>query len=150
MTYTQLAVLGVLAAIIVDLVVLRTRLLTRRGFWVPYAIIVFFQLLTNGVLTGFGIVTYNGDFIIGESTPVDGPPPFIGSGRLVFAPVEDLMFGFALVLLSRAMWVWLGRRGIQRTPFAGPPVWRRPGPETQSGGAPTRAHRADPGRSSDG
>jgi hypothetical protein len=104
---------------------------------VPYAIIVFFQLVTNGVLTGFAIVTYNGDVIIGESTPVNGPPPFIGEGRLAFAPVEDLLFGFALVLLSLVTWVWLGRRGIQRTPSAGPPIWRRDpehaNPETASG-----------------
>jgi hypothetical protein len=137
MTYTQLAVIGVVAVVLVDLFVARTRLVTRRAFWVPYAIIVFFQLITNGVLTGFAIVTYNGDVIIGESTPVDGPPPFIGEGRLAFAPVEDLLFGFALVLLALVTWVWLGRRGIQRTPLSGPPIWRqdpeRANPETTSG-----------------
>ena len=125
MSYTQLAILGVVLAIVVDLFIARTRLITRRAFWVPYAIIVFFQLLTNGVLTGFSIVTYDGEFIIGDSTPVEGPPPFIGGGRIAFAPVEDLMFGFALILLSLVIWVWLGRRGVQRTPFAGPPIWRR-------------------------
>jgi len=39
--------------------------------------------------------------------------------RLVHAPVEDLLFGFAMVLLTLAVWVWLGRRGVQRTPVAG-------------------------------
>ena len=34
-------------------------------------------------------------------------------------PVEDLVFGFALVLLSLSIWVWLGRRGVQREPAAG-------------------------------
>jgi hypothetical protein len=125
MSYTQLAILGVVLAIVVDLFIARTRLITRRAFWVPYAIIVFFQLLTNGVLTGLSIVTYDGEFIIGDSTPVEGPPPFIGGGRIAFAPVEDLMFGFALILLSLVIWVWLGRRGVQRTPFAGPPIWRK-------------------------
>lgn len=134
MTYTQLAVLSVVLVVVVDLFVARTRLVTRKAFWVPYAIIVFFQLVTNGVLTGFRIVTYNGEVIIGESTPIDGPPPFIGEGRLAFAPVEDLMFGFSLVLLSLIMWVWLGRLGIQRTPIAGPPIWRsRRVEQSQSG-----------------
>jgi len=59
--------------------------------------------------------------IIGSSTPIDAPPPMFGDGRVFFAPVEDLFFGFALVLLSLSMWVWLGRRGVQRTPTAGPP-----------------------------
>ena len=138
MTYTQLAILAVIIVSGIDVFIARTRLLTRKSFWVPYAIIVFFQLLTNGVLTGFGIVTYNGDFIIGESTPVDGPPPFIGQGRIAFAPVEDLLFGFALVLLSLVIWVWLGGRGVQRTPFAGPPLWRTTAPHrwgrSRSGG----------------
>ena len=35
------------------------------------------------------------------------------------------MFGFALILLTIALWVFWGRRGVQRTPVAGPPVWRR-------------------------
>jgi hypothetical protein len=29
------------------------------------------------------------------------------------------LFGFAMVLLTLSVWVWLGRRGIQRTPAAG-------------------------------
>jgi hypothetical protein len=124
MTYTQLALVGVAAVVLLDLLVVRTRLLTRKAFWVPYAIIVFFQLVTNGVLTGFRIVTYNGDMIVGDSTPIDGPPPFLGEGRIAFAPMEDLLFGFALVLLSIMMWVVWGRRGVQRTPMAGPPLWR--------------------------
>lgn len=128
MTYTQLAITAVVAVVIIDLWLAKTRLITRKAFWVPYAIIVFFQLITNGVLTGFRIVTYDGDFIIGESTPTDGPPPFFGEGRIAFAPMEDLLFGFALVLLSLVIWVWLGRRGVQRTPFAGPPIWRRTQP----------------------
>ncbi|MFI0433528.1 MAG: lycopene cyclase domain-containing protein [Candidatus Nanopelagicales bacterium] len=122
MTYTALAVIAVLVVCVLDLLIVRTKLLRRRVFWVSYAIVVFFQLLTNGVLTGFGIVRYNGEAIIGSSSPVDGPPPFFGQGRLAFAPVEDLMFGFALVVLTLVGWVWWGRRGVQRTPSAGPPA----------------------------
>ena len=119
MTYTQLAVVSVGGTVLLDLVVLRTRLLTRRAFWAAYAIIVCFQLLTNGVLTGFGIVRYDDSAIIGEAAPV-----FVGAGRIAYAPVEDLLFGFALVVSAMVWWVWWGRRGIQRTPYAGPPRWR--------------------------
>jgi len=124
MTYTQLGVLAVLLALIIDVALLRTRLIARKLFWVSYAIILVFQLLSNGALTGFGIVRYSGEAILGSSSPVDAAPPFIGDGRLVFAPVEDLVFGFALVLLTLSMWIWLGRRGVQREPSAGPPIWR--------------------------
>lgn len=125
MTYTQLGIVAVVAVIGVDLWVLRTRLVRRAVFWTAYAIIVFFQFVTNGLFTGFGIVRYDGEAIIGSTSPDTGPPPFVGDGRLAFAPVEDLLFGFSLVLLSLALWIWWGRRGVQRSPMAGPPIWRR-------------------------
>ena len=125
MTYTQLAVLGVVVTVAADLWLFRTRLVLGRAFWTSYAIVVAFQLITNGMFTGFGVVRYDGDAIIGGSSPDQGPPPFIGDGRIAFAPVEDLMFGFALILLSLIMWVFWGRRGVQREPRSGPPLWRR-------------------------
>ncbi|SHM41157.1 lycopene cyclase domain-containing protein [Cryptosporangium aurantiacum] len=105
MTYTQAAVLGVVVALVVDLFVWRTRLITRRVWWVSYAIVMFFQLLTNGFLTGRRIVQYDPDAILG-----DGGPQLFGDGRIVYAPVEDLLFGFALVLFAVSTWVRLGRR----------------------------------------
>jgi lycopene cyclase domain-containing protein len=99
-SYTALALLGVVAAIALDLAVLRTRLLTRRVFWVSYAIIVFFQLITNGILTGRDIVRYDPAAILGL--------------RIVYAPIEDLLFGFSLVVQTLAWWVWWGRRGVQQ------------------------------------
>ena len=105
MSYTAAAVLGVLVVVLIDLFVLRTRLVTRAVFWSTYPIIVFFQLLSNGILTGRRIVVYDPETIIGL--------------RIAYAPVEDLLFGFAMVLLTLSVWVWLGRRGVQRTPAAG-------------------------------
>ena len=121
MTYTQLAILGIFLSILVDLYILKTKLVAKKIFWVSYAIIVFFQLITNGLLTGYRMVMYNGEAIIGSSSTEDKVPTFIGDGRIAFAPVEDLMFGFSLILLTLAMWVWLGRNGIQREPVSGPP-----------------------------
>ena len=121
MTYTQLAVIGVLVVIALDLYVFKTKILKRKVFWVSYSIVIFFQLVTNGILTGFGIVEYDGAAIIGSSTPKDSPPTFIGDGRLVYAPIEDLLFGFCLVVLTLIIWIWLGRKGVQREPVSGPP-----------------------------
>lgn len=105
MTYTAIAVVAVLAAVTVDRWAARTRLTTSGTWWAAYGIIVFFQLLTNGWLTGRRIVRYHPDAIIGSDRVT-----FLGDGRLVFAPVEDLAFGFALVLTTCVAWVWLGRR----------------------------------------
>lgn len=121
MTYTQLAIIAALIVASIDLWVLKTRLLTRKVFWASYAIIIVFQLISNGVLTGAGIVEYSGAKIIGSDTPETDRPPFIGDGRISYAPVEDLIFGFALIVLTLSIWVTLGRNGIQREPLAGPP-----------------------------
>ena len=121
MTYTQLTLFGVLIIVALDFYIFRTKILKRKVFWVSYSIVIFFQLVTNGILTGFGIVEYSGDAIIGSSTAQDSPPAFIGDGRLVFAPIEDLLFGFCLVVLTLVLWVWLGRIGVQREPRSGPP-----------------------------
>jgi lycopene cyclase domain-containing protein len=104
-SYTAIAVLAALAAVALDRWGARTRLTASATWWLAYAIIVAFQLLTNGWLTGRGIVRYDPDTIIGGSRV-----RFIGDGRLAFAPVEDLGFGFALVLTTCVVWVWLGRR----------------------------------------
>lgn len=102
MTYTAAAVTAVLAVVVLDRWALRTRLTSSRVWWLSYAVVLGFQLLTNGWLTGRGIVTYADDAIVGTERVT-----FVGDGRLAFAPVEDLGFGFALVLCSCAVWVRL-------------------------------------------
>jgi len=104
-SYTAAAIVGVLVAILADLLVLRTALVRSRTWWTAYGIVVVFQLVTNGWLTGRAIVRYSDDAILGSGRIV-----FLGDGRLAYAPVEDLAFGFALVLITCAGWVWAGAR----------------------------------------
>ncbi len=94
MTYTQLAISAAVLAIVFDLYIFETKLLKRKVFWVSYLIIVSFQLLTNWWLTSRNIVMYSPDAIIGL--------------RVASAPVEDLFFGFALVLSVLSNWIRLG------------------------------------------
>jgi lycopene cyclase domain-containing protein len=99
-TYTELAGMAVLLSAAVDVGLLRTRLLATAAFWLAYAILLFFQLLMNGALTGLAVVRYNPHDILGP--------------RIAFAPVEDLAFGFALILLTLSCWVRLaGRRSAR-------------------------------------
>ena len=96
MSYSALAVTAVVAVLVVDLAVLRTRLVTRRVFWATYAIVLVFQLLMNGVLTGLDVVVYD--------------PATLWGPRIAYAPVEDLLFGFAMVTLTLASWAAVNRR----------------------------------------
>ena len=100
MTYTQLAMCAVVIAVTVDLFVIKTTLLKRKVFWTSYAIIVGFQLLTNWWLTSRNIVMYSPDAIIGI--------------RIASAPIEDLLFGFALVLGVLTNWIRLDASHKQR------------------------------------
>jgi lycopene cyclase domain-containing protein len=100
MTYTALTISAIALTVLIDLRILKTRLLTRKVFWTSYAIILFFQLITNWWLTSNQIVSYSEDFILGA--------------RIAAAPIEDLGFGFALVTNVMALWVYWGRRGLLR------------------------------------
>ena len=98
MSYTQIAISAVFLALILDFFVLKTMLLKRKVFWTSYAIILPFQLLTNWWLTSRNIVMYDAGSIIGT--------------RIASAPIEDLLFGFALILGVQSSWVYLGRHGV--------------------------------------
>ena len=100
MTYTQIAMTAVLFAIFFDVFVTKRRMILRRTFWTSYAIIFPFQLLTNWWLTSREIVMYREQFIIGR--------------RIASAPVEDLLFGFALILGVISLWIYWGARGVQQ------------------------------------
>ncbi len=100
MVYSDIAIFALLFAVFFDLFGIKTQLLTKEVFWTSYAIILPFQLVTNWWLTSRNIVMYNPDAIMGI--------------RVASAPLEDLLFGFALVLCVMAMWVYWGGKGVQK------------------------------------
>ena len=105
MIYSDLAIAAVLIAVMVDLFIFKNSLLTRVAFWLSYSIILTFQLITNWWLTheradGKAIVMYDPNTIIGT--------------RIAAAPLEDLLFGFALILSTMGLLEFWGRRGFQR------------------------------------
>jgi lycopene cyclase domain-containing protein len=96
MTYTQIALLSFALAIVFDLKVTKIHLITRKVFWTSYAIIVPFQFITNWWLTSRNIVMYKPESIIGL--------------RIASAPVEELFFGFSLLLSVLSLWVYIGKK----------------------------------------
>jgi lycopene cyclase domain-containing protein len=100
MVYTDIAIISIIFAAIVDLFIIKNKLLTKKVFWTSYAIILPFQLITNWWLTSRNIVMYSSDAITGI--------------RIASAPAEDLLFGFALILLVMNLWVYWGKKGIQK------------------------------------
>ena len=96
MSYTQISILAVIIAVILDLFIIKTALLKRAAFWTSYAIILPFQFMTNWWLTSRNIVMYDPDVITGV--------------RFFSAPAEDVLFGFALILSVLSLWINLGKR----------------------------------------
>lgn len=90
--YTAPAVLAVLAVCALELV-LRTGLFRRPAYWLSMLIVVGFQILVDGWLTKLSapIVLYDDRQITGIRFPFD-------------IPVEDFLFGFALVTAVLLLW----------------------------------------------
>ena len=90
MIYSDIALSAVFVAVVLDLFLLKSRMMTRGIFWLTYFLILPFQLLTNWWLTSNSIVMYTDTVIIGQ--------------RLAGAPIEDLLFGFSMILLTISAW----------------------------------------------
>ena len=96
MSYSQIAIISVAFAICYDLQISKRKLIIKKAFWYSYAIILPFQLLTNWWLTSRNIVMYSPETIFGI--------------RIAAAPIEDLLFGFTLILIMLDNWVTVTRK----------------------------------------
>lgn len=91
--YTLPAVLAVVAVCALELAVLRTGLFRRPAYWISMLIVLAFQIPVDGWLTKLSspIVLYNDEHLSGIRFPWD-------------IPVEDFLFGFALVTAALLLW----------------------------------------------
>jgi lycopene cyclase domain-containing protein len=96
MSYSQIAIISLIFAISYDLLISKRKLITKKAFWYSYAIILPFQLITNWWLTSREIVAYSPEAIFGM--------------RIASAPIEDLLFGFTLILITLDNWVTVTRK----------------------------------------
>ncbi len=97
--YSVMTLGGMAITVLVDVVLLRTRVLLTKVFWISLSIMWFFQILVDGWLTKLSapVVLYNEMRFSGQ--------------RLFFdSPIEDFGFGFAMILLTLSVWEALGRR----------------------------------------
>lgn len=92
--YSVSAVLAAAAVVGLELRVWRTGIFRMRTYWVSMAIIFFFQTLVDGWLTKLSapIVIYDHRQFSGLRFPFS-------------IPVEDFVYGFALVTLTLLLWV---------------------------------------------
>jgi lycopene cyclase domain-containing protein len=91
--YTVPAVAVVLAVVAVELLGLRTGLFRRPAYWISMLIVFGFQIPVDGWLTKLSapVVRYSPAQITGLRGPWD-------------IPVEDFLFGFALVTAALLLW----------------------------------------------
>lgn len=93
------AVVAVAAVIALELRVWRTGLFRRPAYWASMAIVIAFQVPVDGWLTKLSapIVRYDEGATMGVRVPWD-------------IPVEDFLFGFALLTAVLALWERAGER----------------------------------------
>ncbi len=91
--YTIPAVLSALTVGALELTLLRTGLFRRPAYWLSMVIVIGFQILTDGWLTKLSapIVIYDNRQTSGIRFPFD-------------IPIEDFLFGFALVTAVLLLW----------------------------------------------
>jgi lycopene cyclase domain-containing protein len=91
--YTLPAVIAVIAVVAWELTTLRTGILRTSRYWLTMAIVTGFQVPVDGWLTKLSnpIVLYDDRHTIGVRFPFD-------------IPVEDYLFGFALVTAVLLLW----------------------------------------------
>jgi lycopene cyclase domain-containing protein len=91
--YTAAAVVAVAGVVLLEVRVLRTGLLRTRAYWIALGICYGFMIAVNGWLTKLTapIVLYDTDATTGWRFPWD-------------IPVEDYLFGFALLTLAMLLW----------------------------------------------
>jgi len=96
--YTTLAVLAVAAVVALELAGLRTGLFRLRSYWAAMAVCSGFMIAVNGWLTKLSAptVVYDEHQTMGWRFPWD-------------IPVEDYLFGFALLTLTMLLWERAGR-----------------------------------------
>jgi lycopene cyclase domain-containing protein len=99
--YSDIALNAVFVAVVLDLFLLKSRMMTRGIFWLTYFLILPFQLLTNWWLTSNAIVMYAFSDITGQ--------------RIAGAPIEDLLFGFSMILLTISAWEFFVNRTNEKT-----------------------------------
>lgn len=102
--YTVPAMVAVLAILVWELRVLRTGLFRRPAYWISMAIVLAFQVPVDGWLTKLSapIVVYNEQHSTGIRFPWD-------------IPVEDFLFGWAMVTAVLLLWVRGGDRQERKT-----------------------------------
>ena len=98
--YTLLAVSGVLIVIFIDLVLLKTRLLLNRKFWIFWCVMFILTFIINGYLTWRPVVLYGEEFNLGI--------------RLITIPVEDFLYGFALLSLNISIWEYYTKKWVKK------------------------------------
>jgi lycopene cyclase domain-containing protein len=83
--YVIICIISIACVCILDLL-LKTKLFTNKKFWIFHLLAFLLTFITDNFLAWRPVVVYNENTLLGI--------------RLIFAPIEDYLFGFSLLTLN--------------------------------------------------
>jgi hypothetical protein len=100
--YTVLVIIGVIGILVLDKLILKTKLLFRPVFWCFSAVIIILQTIVDNYL--------NGRWWYNE--PIVGPygDKFYSTIKIWHTPIENYIYGLTLIWLNIIIFEYLTRK----------------------------------------
>jgi lycopene cyclase domain-containing protein len=86
--------------VVSDLLILRTKLIYKKNFWIFWAVMFMLIVIVNGYLTARPIVLYNDNYFMNI--------------RFITIPLEDFLFGFSLISSNVIIWEYFTGKWVKK------------------------------------
>ena len=106
MSYTQLTILSLLFFLLMDQIILKTRVIFTRRFGWFLLVVILLQFIVDNYLNGRWLA----------NNPIVGPynPQFYSGIKIWHTPLENFGFGIALIGLNVVIFEWLEKRSTAK------------------------------------
>ena len=106
MSYTQLTIFSLITVLILDQLILKTKICFTRKFAWFLLVVILLQTIVDNYLNGRWLA----------NNPIVGPynPNFYSGIKIWHTPLENFGFGIALISLNVIIFEWLEKRSIQK------------------------------------
>jgi lycopene cyclase domain-containing protein len=102
LSYTNLTIFAISFVVILDLFILKTKLLLTKRFYYFLLVVAIWQTIVDNYL--------NGRWFMNEAIVGPYNPAFFSGIKIWHTPLENYFFGFALVIFNVSIFEWLTKK----------------------------------------